>query len=92
MALTHVAIGEHLYAAGFEPITMIPRYLPYSFRGILPPSPPLTRLYLKTPLAWKLLGKQFLVIGRKTAPKDADALAPACAAARALLTLGSRRG
>ena len=44
---------------------MIPRYLPYSFRGILPPSPPLTRLYLKTPLAWRLLGKQFLVIGRK---------------------------
>ncbi len=37
VALTHVAIGEHLYAAGFEPIRIIPRYLPYSFRGILPP-------------------------------------------------------
>jgi SAM-dependent methyltransferase len=65
VALTHVAIGEHLYAAGFEIDRVIPRYLPYSFRGILPPSPQLTRLYLKTPLAWKLLGKQFLVIGRK---------------------------
>lgn len=65
VALTHVAIAEHLYAAGFEPETIIPRYLPYSFRGILPPSPVLTRLYLKTPLAWRLLGKQFLVIGRK---------------------------
>ena len=39
VALTHVAIGEHLYAAGFEPEQIIPRYLPYSFRGILPPSP-----------------------------------------------------
>lgn len=65
VALTHVAIGEHLYAAGFEPERTIPRYLPYSFRGILPPSPALTRSYLRMPLAWKLLGKQFLVIGRK---------------------------
>jgi SAM-dependent methyltransferase len=65
VALTHVAIEEHLYAAGFEPERIIPRYLPYSFRGILPPSPALTRTYLKMPLAWKLLGKQFLVIGRK---------------------------
>jgi hypothetical protein len=65
VALTHVAIAEHLYAAGFEPERIVPRYLPYSFRGILPPSPALTRLYLKTPPAWRLLGKQFLVIGRK---------------------------
>jgi hypothetical protein len=65
VALTHVAIGEHLYAAGFEPERTIPRYLPYSFRGILPPSPQLTKLYLKTPPAWRILGKQFLVIGRK---------------------------
>ena len=65
VALTHVAICEHLYAAGFEIERTIPRYLPYSFRGILPPSPRLTRLYLKMPIAWRLLGKQFLVIGRK---------------------------
>jgi SAM-dependent methyltransferase len=65
VALTHISIGEHLYAAGFEPIRVIPRYLPYSFRGLLPPSPRLTRLYLRMPPAWRLLGKQFLVIGRK---------------------------
>ena len=65
VALTHVAIAEHLYSAGFEPERIIPRYLPYSFRGILPPSPRLTGLYLRAPLAWKLLGKQFLVVGRR---------------------------
>ena len=65
VALTHVAIEEHLYAAGFELSKVIPRYLPYSFRGILPPSPALTRRYLKTPVAWRVLGKQFLAIGRK---------------------------
>jgi SAM-dependent methyltransferase len=65
VALTHVAIAEHLYAAGFEPERIVPRYLPYSFRGILPPSQRLTSIYLRTPLARKLLGKQFLVIGRR---------------------------
>jgi SAM-dependent methyltransferase len=65
VALTHVAIEEHLYAAGFEPERIVPRYLPYSFRGILPPSRRLTRMYLRTRPAWRLLGKQFLVIGRR---------------------------
>jgi hypothetical protein len=65
LIFTHLAIEEHLYAAGFEPSKSVPRYLPYSFRGRLPPSRALTRRYLKTPLAWRLLGKQFLVLGRR---------------------------
>jgi 2-polyprenyl-3-methyl-5-hydroxy-6-metoxy-1,4-benzoquinol methylase len=65
LIFTHLAIAEHLYAAGFEPERVEPRFLPYSFTGILPPSPSLTRRYLRTPLAWRLLGKQFLVIGRR---------------------------
>jgi len=65
VALTHVAIAEHLYAAGFEPERIVPRYLPYSFRGILPPSRRLTGAYLRMPFAWRLLGKQFLVIGQR---------------------------
>jgi hypothetical protein len=65
VALTHVAIAEHLYTAGFEVDRTIPRYLPYSFSGNLPTAPGLVRLYLKMPLAWRLFGKQFLVIGRR---------------------------
>lgn len=65
LALSHVAVAEHLYAAGFEVDRVIPRYLPYSFRGILPPMPSLTRRYLRTPIAWRILGKQFLVVGRR---------------------------
>lgn len=67
LALTHVAVEEHLYAAGFEIDRVIPRFLPYSFRGILPPSPTLTRLYLKAPAAWRFLGKQFLVLAKAPA-------------------------
>jgi hypothetical protein len=62
---THRAIAEHLYAAGFEPERVEPRFLPYSFTGRLPPSPTLTRRYLRTPTAWRVIGKQFLVIGRR---------------------------
>jgi SAM-dependent methyltransferase len=63
IALTHVAVAEHLYAAGFEVTTIVPRFLPYSFRGVLPPSPRLTRIYLRVPALWRVLGKQFLVLG-----------------------------
>jgi hypothetical protein len=63
--LTHQGVAEHLYAAGFVPERIEPRFLPYSFTGRLPPSPVLTRRYLQTPAAWRLLGKQFLVIGRR---------------------------
>jgi SAM-dependent methyltransferase len=63
LALTHVSVEEHLYAAGFEIRSTLPRYLPYSFRGWLPPSERLTQLYLRNPWAFRLLGKQFLVMG-----------------------------
>lgn len=65
LAFTHRAIVEHLYAAGFEPERVEPRFLPYSFTGRLPASPALTRRYLRTPALWRVLGKQFLVIGRR---------------------------
>jgi SAM-dependent methyltransferase len=65
VALTHVSMAEHLYAAGFEISAVIPRFLPYSFRGLLPPSSALTSAYLRTPALWRVLGKQFLLVGRK---------------------------
>jgi SAM-dependent methyltransferase len=64
LALTHVAVAEHLYAAGFEIVELHPRFLPYSFRSALPASPRLTRAYLRTPALWRVLGKQFLALAR----------------------------
>ncbi len=66
--LTHVSVTEHLSAAGFEIGTVIPRFIPYSFAGRLPASPALVREYLKHPSVWHLMGKQFLVTGRKPLP------------------------
>jgi SAM-dependent methyltransferase len=65
--LSHIAAAEHVYAAGFDVTAVSARFLPYSFRGLLPPSPLLTRVYLRAPALWRLLGKQFLVLGRKPA-------------------------
>ena len=63
LALTHVAVAEHLYGAGFEVSSVTSRFLPYSFRSRLPSSRGLTRAYLKMPVLWRLLGKQFFVLG-----------------------------
>jgi SAM-dependent methyltransferase len=65
LALTHLAVEEHLFAAGFEPTKVISRFLPYSFNGRLPPSRRLTDLYLRCPPLWRLLGKQFLVVAQR---------------------------
>jgi hypothetical protein len=62
LALTDVSVAEHLYAAGFEIRSVVRRFLPHSFRGQLPASSRLTRVYLRTPIAWHFLGAQFLVV------------------------------
>ena len=63
--LTERAVAEHLYAAGFTILRVHPRFVPYSFTSRLPLSARLVRAYLRLPLAWRLLGKQFLVIAER---------------------------
>jgi SAM-dependent methyltransferase len=65
VALSERAVAEHLYAAGFEILMVRPRFLPYTFAGRLPSHPALVRAYLRVPLAWRILGKQFLVLGER---------------------------
>jgi SAM-dependent methyltransferase len=65
LALTHVAVDEHLHAAGFEVRSVIPRFIPFSFRSSLPASGLLTGGYLSFPPAWRVFGKQFLFVASK---------------------------
>lgn len=67
LALTHIAVAEHLYSAGFEIERVVPRFIPYSFRSRLPQAPWLVRLYLRVPMAWRVLGRQFLIVAVKPA-------------------------
>jgi SAM-dependent methyltransferase len=64
LALTHKSVEEHLYAAGFQIASVDAKFLPFSFVGRLPTNRLLVRAYLRFPVAWRMLGKQFLVIGR----------------------------
>jgi hypothetical protein len=56
------AHAEGAAAAGFSPVDVRKRYLPYSFRGFLPPSPKMTEAYLRMAPAHWILGKQYLCI------------------------------
>ncbi len=65
LIFTHRAIAEHLYAAGFEPrsggVTVSAVLVHRTAASLAGAHAPI----FATPLAWRLLGKQFLVIGRR---------------------------
>jgi hypothetical protein len=63
--LTEKSVEEHLYAAGFSIVKVYPQFLPFSCTGRVPSHPALVRAYLRMPVAWRILGKQFLVIGER---------------------------
>lgn len=63
--LTDRSLVEGVKLAGFTPVRVIPRFLPYTTRSWLPQSPFLVRLYLHFPPIWRVLGKQAVVIARK---------------------------
>jgi ubiquinone/menaquinone biosynthesis C-methylase UbiE len=65
LPLSHLSLEEGLVQAGYDIETVIPRFLPYTTRSALPQHPVLIALYLKFPIAWRLFGKQFLVIGKR---------------------------
>jgi len=67
VALTHRSVEEHLHAAGFAVHRVVAQFLPYSFRGRLPTNPALVRAYVRFPPAWRVLGKQYLLLATNPA-------------------------
>jgi ubiquinone/menaquinone biosynthesis C-methylase UbiE len=65
LPLSHLSCREAFEKAGYEVETLIDRFLPYTTRSRMPQHPALVRVYLRVPLAWRLLGKQFLIVGAK---------------------------
>ena len=64
LGLTHLSLKEALQLKGFEVETCIDRFLPFTTQGALPTHPALVKAYLRLPLAWKFLGKQFFLVAR----------------------------
>jgi len=63
--LSDRSVSELLKMNGFHIDLCIPRFLPYSMSTGRTPSLFLVKLYLRLPWLWPLMGKQFLIIGRK---------------------------
>lgn len=66
LPLSDRSVVEGLEITGFKPELVVPRFLPYTMKGKPSPHPLLVRLYLALPIFWPLLGKQFLILARKT--------------------------
>jgi len=68
LPLTELALEEVLSLVGFRVDECRGRFLPYTMsRGFEPPTW-LVSAYLKVPLLWNLVGRQFLVAGSKESP------------------------
>ena len=67
LPLSHRSCAEAFLKAGFEIEELVDRFLPFTTLSRLPMHPFFVRLYLRCPPAWRLLGKQFLIVGRRPA-------------------------
>lgn len=67
LGLTHLSLCEVLQLRGFRIELCIDRFLPFTTQGALPTHPWLVWIYLRVPLVWKLLGKQFFIVATKPA-------------------------
>jgi SAM-dependent methyltransferase len=56
------SLVEALEAAGFVPIRVISRFLPFSTKVSLPRSIALLRIYLSLPILWRLFGAQSFIV------------------------------
>jgi SAM-dependent methyltransferase len=65
LPLTDIAISAALAVQGFTVEESIDRFLPYTMVNRRHFPSIFVSLYLRLPVAWKLFGKQFLVVGRK---------------------------
>ncbi|HJQ82442.1 MAG TPA: class I SAM-dependent methyltransferase [Candidatus Binatia bacterium] len=65
LPFSHRAMVEALELAGFTLREVRPRFLPYTTKGRLPVWPILVRLYLRVPLAHRLLGQQMFLVGER---------------------------
>ncbi len=67
LPLSHLSAQEAFVKAGFEIDQVVARFLPFTTKSRLPQHPWLVRLYLYMPIAWRVFGRQFLIVGRKPA-------------------------
>jgi len=58
------SLGEALETNGFQIISLLPRFLPYTTQSRLPKSVALLKVYLRVPFAWQFFGQQAFAIAQ----------------------------
>jgi len=66
LPLSHLSVAEGLRQASFTIVKNIPQFLPYTMASNAPTADIFIRIYLAFPPAWRIFGKQFLVIAEKS--------------------------
>jgi SAM-dependent methyltransferase len=61
------SLEEALVLSGFSVEHRVVRFLPYTTKGRLPSGAALVKLYLRVPLAWRVLGQQSFVVATPAA-------------------------
>ena len=65
LPLTHLSLVEALHLTGLRPELVIPRFLPYTVKDSRLPVTSLgVRVYLRLRPAWRIFGRQMLVVAR----------------------------
>lgn len=65
IALTEKSLEEAAELAGLQTVELITRFLPYTTKSRIPQSASLVRGYLRFRPAWRLLGKQTLLVAAR---------------------------
>ncbi len=66
LPLTHLSLAEALALTGFQPTRIVPRFIPYTSKDSRIAVPQAAvRAYLALPLAWRLVGRQMLVVAQR---------------------------
>ncbi len=63
--LSHLSCAEAFRLNGLEVVELLGRFLPFTTCSVVPKHPFFVSLYLKLPAAWRLFGRQFLIVGRR---------------------------
>jgi SAM-dependent methyltransferase len=66
LPLSDRSVVEVAELTGLHPEVIVPRFLPYTMSGQQPPRNIFLRLYLAFPLVWRVWGRQFLLVARKS--------------------------
>jgi len=63
--LSHISMAEALVSHSFKPTLVIPRFIPFTTKSMLPKGELFVQAYLMFPLIWRVMGRQMFILAEK---------------------------